>query len=145
LGGPGGRSQNYISFASTLTLYPYRFTANWLYDGAGTEPRGRVSDNVIKGQSGTDNTNYAFNSDTRCPEGRQFWASDISFQANGSFAGRLYIYGGPTINEIKLLLSKPNGFSNTTNQSYSYNISIELINQGITTAISSSGFNVSNL
>jgi len=140
-------SQNYISFASTLTLYPFRFnTVNWLSTGGGgspSQPRGRVSDNVITGSSG-DNTNYVV-LDSFSPSGRQFWASDISFQSNGSFLGRLYIYGGATINDVVFLLSKPNGFQ-AANENYTYNFSVELLNQSNTvSAITSSGFNISNL
>lgn len=141
-------SQNYISFASTLTLYPFRFnTLNWLSTGGGgtpSQPRGRVSDNVITGDSGN-NTNYNIVGDSFSPSGRQFWASDISFQSNGSFAGRLYIYGGATINDVVFLLTKPNGFQ-SANENYTYNFSIELLNQSNTVSvITSSGFNISNL
>jgi hypothetical protein len=140
-------SQNYISFASTLTLYPFRFnTVGWLSTGGGgtpSQPRGRVSDNVITGGSG-DNTNYVV-LDTFSPSGRQFWASDISFQSNGAFNGRLFIYGGATINDVVFLLSKPNGFQNA-NQNYTYNFSVELLNQSNTfSTITSTGFNISNL
>jgi len=140
-------SQNYISFSSILTLYPFRFnTVGWLSTGGGgspSQPRGRVSDNVITGASG-DNTNYVV-LDTFSPSGRQFWASDISFQSNGAFNGRLFIYGGATINDVVFLLSKPNGFQNA-NQNYTYNFSVELLNQSNTVSvITSTGFNISNL
>ena len=135
-------SQNYISFSSLLTIYPFRFnTLGWL---SGTPPRGRVSDNIITGQSG-DNTNYVV-LDSFSPAGRQFWSNDISFQSNGSFAGRLFIYGSNTnINNVIFELSKPSGFS-AANEIYSYTFSLELVNQSNTfSTITSSGFNISNL
>jgi len=135
-------SQNYISFSSMLTIYPFRFnTLGWL---SGTPPRGRVSDNVITGASG-DNTNYVV-LDAFSPAGRQFWSNDISFQSNSSFAGRLYIYGSNTnINNVIFELTKPNGFS-AANEIYSYTFSLELVNQSNTFSnITSSSFNISNI
>jgi hypothetical protein len=138
-------SQNYISSSSIVTLYPFRFnTVGWLSTIVSNGPRGRVSDNVIVTTDGNSNTNYVV-LDSVSPAGRQFWASAASFQSNGSFLGRLFVYGGTTINDVVFLLSKPSGFS-AANQVYSYNLSVELLNQGNTfSTITSTGFNISNL
>jgi len=139
-------SQNYISSSSILTIYPFRFnTLGWLSTVVSNGPRGRVSDNVIVTSDGNSNTNYVV-LDSVCTAGRQFWASDASFQSNGSFLGRLFIYGSSTnINNVNFELSKPSGYS-AGNQVYSYNFSIELLNQSNTfSTITSSSFNISNL
>ena len=139
-------SQNYISSSSILTIYPFRFnTLGWLSTVVSNGPRGRVSDNVIVTTDGNSNTNYVV-LDSVCTAGRQFWASDASFQSNGSFLGRLFIYGSSTnINNVNFELSKPSGYS-AANQVYSYNFSVELLNQSNTfSTITSSSFNISNL
>ena len=139
-------SQNYISSSSILTIYPFRFnTLGWLSTVVSNGPRGRVSDNVIVTSDGNSNTNYVV-LDSVCTAGRQFWASDASFQSNGSFLGRLFIYGSSTnINNVNFELSKPSGYS-AANQVYSYNFSVELLNQSNTfSTITSSSFNISNL
>jgi hypothetical protein len=139
-------SQNYISSSSILTIYPFRFnTLGWLSTVVSNGPRGRVSDNVIVTSDGNSNTNYVV-LDSVCTAGRQFWASDASFQSNGSFLGRLFIYGSSTnINNVNFELSKPSGYS-AGNQVYSYNFSVELLNQSNTfSTITSSSFNISNL
>lgn len=139
-------SQNYISFSSILTIYPFRFnTLGWLSTVVSNGPRGRVSDNVIVTTDGNSNTNYVV-LDNVCTAGRQFWSSDASFQSNSSFLGRLFIYGSSTnINNVNFELSKPSGYS-AANQVYSYNFSVELLNQSNTfSTITSSVFNISNL
>lgn len=124
------QSQNYISYSSTLTLYPFRFTTNWLNSVVNGVPRGQVNNNSIDiGSSGFPSYQTQWNlvNATHCPSGRQFWASDINFTAEGSPNGRLYIFGGPTIGQVYFLLSVPNGYA--TNNTYSSNFSIELLNQ----------------
>jgi hypothetical protein len=142
-------SQNYISYSGMLTLYPYRFTLSWLADVVGgtiNGPRGRVSDNVIVTTDNNSNTNYVVQEATTTPNGRQFWSNDMSFQSNSSFAGRLFVYGsGGSLNAVFFELSKPSGYSAAA-QSYTYNFSIELINQSnLSSVITSTGFNISNL
>lgn len=139
-------SQNYISFSSMLTLYPYRFSLSWLADVVSGGPRGRVSDNIIVTTDGNSNTNYVVQEATTTPNGRQFWSNAASFQSNSSFAGRLFVYGsGGSVNSVFFELSKPNGYSAAA-QTYNYNFSIELVNQSsLSSTISSSGFNISNL
>jgi hypothetical protein len=139
-------SQNYISFSGMLTLYPWRFQSiGWLSAVVSNGPRGRVSDNVLVTADGNSNTNYITLDTTTCSAGRQFWSNAISFQSNGSFLGRLFVYGGTTINDVRFELSKPSGYS-AANELYSYTCSIELVNQSNTfSTITSSGFNISNL
>jgi hypothetical protein len=139
-------SQNYISYSGMLTLYPYRFSLSWLAAVVSGGPRGRVSDNVIVTSDGNSNTNYVVQEATTTPNGRQFWSNDMSFQSNGSFAGRLFVYGSAvSTNAVFFELSKPNGYSAAT-QTYNYNFSIELINQSnLSSVITSTGFNISNL
>jgi hypothetical protein len=129
-----------------LTLFPYRFSIGWLADVVSNGPRGRISDNAIIITSGTSNTNFEFFESSTTPNGRQFWCNSISYQSNGSFAGRLFIYGLNTnIDTVVFELSKPNGYSAAA-QSYTYNFSIELINQSnLSSVITSTGFNISNL
>ena len=81
--------------------------------------------------------------DSYSPAGRQFWASDIDFQSNVSnLQGRLFIYGGNTVNQVYLDLSKPNGYT-AADQVYSFNISLELLNQSNSfSSITTTGFNV---
>jgi hypothetical protein len=139
-------SQNYISFSSILTLYPFRFnTLGWLSAVVSNGPRGRVSDNVIVTTDNNSNTNYVV-LDSVCTAGRQFWSNAASFQSNSSFLGRLFVYGsGTNINNVNFELSKPNGYS-AANEIYSYTFSVELLNQSNTFSnITSSSFNISNL
>lgn len=138
-------SQNYISFSGMLTFYPWRFQSiGWLNTVVSNGPRGRVSDNVIVTTDGNSNTNYV-TLDSVCSAGRQFWSNDVSFQSNSSFNGRLFVYGGVTINDVIFELAKPNGYS-AANEIYSYTFSIELVNESNTFSnITSNGFNVVNL
>lgn len=139
-------SRNYISFSSILTIYPYRFNQlNWLeIGGVGGAPRGIMNDNQIVGSSGG-NANYDYMDPPYTAAGRQFWNTNINFAANGSFGGRLYIFGSnSSLNEVAFLLTKPNGYG-AANEAYSYNFSIELLNQGDNASLitSPNGWNIS--
>lgn len=139
-------SRNYISFSSILTIYPYRFNQlNWLeIGGVGGAPRGIMNDNQIVGSSGG-NANYDYMDPPYTAAGRQFWNTNINFAANGSFGGRLYIFGSnASLNEVAFLLTKPNGYG-AANEAYSYNFSIELLNQGDNASLitSPNGWNIS--
>jgi hypothetical protein len=139
-------NQNFISYSSMLTLFPYRFSLGWLADVVSGGPRGRITDNAIIITSGNSNSNFDFFEASTTPNGRQFWCNSISYQSNHTFAGKLFVYGASgSVNDVIFELSKPNGYSAAA-QPYTYNFSIELINQSnLSSVITSTGFNISNL
>ena len=134
---------------ANVTLYPWRFTTDWLNEPGGPNgaPRGEINQNIIFATTST--TAFAPVDATYLPNGRQFWCDQLNWSYNSSAPiGRLYICGDSgTINTVRFIVSNPYGYSTVPDGgaagTYSYNLSVELLNGGVTGAtITSSNFNV---
>ena len=141
----------YQTVYTNITLYPWRFANGWLNDSGGPQgaPRGEINQNGIYATAGLTSA-FAPQDATYFPNGRQFWCDQLNWAYNtGSSAptGRLYICGiSGNINGVRMIVSNPYGFNTIpsgTLGTYSFNISVELLNAGDTGAtITTSNFNV---
>ena len=139
----------YQSCTADVVLYPWRFTAGWLTQAGAPNgaPRGEINQNLIFATATT--TAFAPTDATYLPNGRQFWCNDLNWVSNSPSAptGRLYISGlSSDINTVRFIVANPYGFSTVPSGvtgTYSFNISVELLNAGDTGAtISTSNFTV---
>ena len=139
----------YQSCTADVVLYPWRFTAGWLTQAGAPNgaPRGEINQNLIFATATT--TAFAPTDATYLPNGRQFWCNNLNWVSNSPSAptGRLYISGlSSDINTVRFIVANPYGFSTVPSGvtgTYSFNISVELLNAGDTGAtISTSNFTV---
>jgi hypothetical protein len=110
-------------------------------------PRGEINQNVIYATAST--TAFAPVDATYMPNGRQFWCNNLLWVSNSTNnpVGRLYISGdSSSINTVRIAVANPYGWSTIPSGvtgTWSFNLSVELLNGGDTAAtISTSNFDV---
>ena len=142
-----GQFTNYGSATGTMQIYPYRFSGNWCQM---TNEASKAQ--LINGINGNNNYNDVdtgtdSSGNPICPLGKEF------FSILGSISGsNVFFISGTNTSldfEIANLDIYPNGWSdvkwdpNAVHASFTYDICIEVINNGANKSlITSSGFNI---